>query len=49
VDPEILRAEVTSPNGVTAAGLRRMSDRDFRGIIRETVAAARNRSEELSA
>ena len=49
VDPEVLRAEVTSPNGVTAAGLRKMADRDFRGIIRETVAAARARSEELSA
>ncbi len=49
VDPEILRAEVTSPNGVTAAGLRRMADRDFRGIVKETVAAARARSEELSA
>jgi pyrroline-5-carboxylate reductase len=48
VDPEILRAEVTSPNGVTAAGLRKMSDRDFRGMIRETVAAARARAEELS-
>ena len=49
VDPEVLRGEVTSPNGVTAAGLRKMTDRDFRGMIRETVAAARARSEELSA
>ncbi len=49
VDPEVLRGEVTSPNGVTAAGLRKMADRDFRGIIRETVAAAKARSEELSA
>jgi pyrroline-5-carboxylate reductase len=48
VDPEILRAEVTSPNGVTAAGLRKLADRDFRGMIRETVLAARARAEELS-
>ena len=49
VDPEVLRSEVTSPNGVTAAGLRRMADRDFRGMIREAIIAARARSEELSA
>jgi pyrroline-5-carboxylate reductase len=49
VDPEVLRSEVTSPNGVTAAGLRKMADRDFRGMIRETVSAARARAEELSA
>jgi pyrroline-5-carboxylate reductase len=49
VDPEVLRGEVTSPNGVTASGLRKMADRDFRGLIRETVAAAKARSEELSA
>ncbi len=49
VDPEVLRSEVTSPNGVTAAGLRKMADRDFRGMIREAATAARARSEELSA
>lgn len=49
VDPEVLRSEVTSPNGVTAAGLRRMADRDFRGIIHETVHAAQARARELSA
>lgn len=49
VDPEVLRGEVTSPNGVTAAGLRRMADRDFRGLIHDAVAAARARSQELSA
>jgi pyrroline-5-carboxylate reductase len=48
VDPEVLRGEVTSPNGVTAAGLRRMADLDFRGMIREAVVAARARAEELS-
>jgi pyrroline-5-carboxylate reductase len=48
VDPEVLRSEVTSPNGVTAAGLRRMSDLDFRGTIREAVVAARARARELA-
>jgi pyrroline-5-carboxylate reductase len=48
-DPEVLRSEVTSPNGVTAAGLRKMADRDFRGMIRDVVAVARARAEELSA
>jgi pyrroline-5-carboxylate reductase len=49
VDPEVLRGHVTSPNGVTAAGLRRMADLDFRGMIREAVQAARARARELSA
>ena len=48
VDPEVLRSEVTSPNGVTAAGLRRMADLDFRRMVREAILAARARSEELS-
>jgi len=48
IDPEILRDQVTSPNGTTFAGLRTMAERDFRGLIRETVAAAKARSEELS-
>jgi pyrroline-5-carboxylate reductase len=48
LDPETLRNQVTSPNGVTAAGLRRLSERDFRGMIRETVLAAKARSRELS-
>ena len=48
-DPEILRNQVTSPNGVTAAGLRRMAELDFRGLVRQTVQAARARAEELSA
>ena len=47
-DPEVLRGEVTSPNGVTAAGLRRMADRDFRGMVREVVSAAKARAVELS-
>ena len=48
IDPEVLRDQVTSPNGTTFAGLHRMAARDFRGVIRETVAAAKARSEELS-
>lgn len=48
IDPEILRDQVTSPNGTTFAGLQRMKARDFRGIIKETVLAATERSKELS-
>jgi pyrroline-5-carboxylate reductase len=48
IDPEILRDQVTSPNGTTFAGLQRMKARDFRGLIRETVLAATARSKELS-
>ncbi len=48
-DPEELRNQVTSPNGVTAAGLRRMAERDFRGMMRDCVVAAKARAEELSA
>ncbi len=48
IDPETLRNQVTSPNGTTYAGLQRMGARDFRGLIRETVLAAKTRSEELS-
>jgi pyrroline-5-carboxylate reductase len=48
VDPEQLRDQVTSPNGTTLAGLRRMAAHDFRGIIKETVLAAKARAAELS-
>ncbi len=47
-EPEALRNQVTSPNGTTFAGLRTMAARDFRGMILETVLAAKARSEELS-
>ncbi|MDB6169725.1 MAG: pyrroline-5-carboxylate reductase [Verrucomicrobia bacterium] len=47
-DPEELRRQVTSPKGMTLAGLNRMEARDFRGILRETVLAAKARSEEMS-
>jgi pyrroline-5-carboxylate reductase len=48
IEPEKLRDAVTSPNGTTFAGLQRMAARDFRGLIRETVLAAKARAEELS-
>ncbi len=48
LEAEDLRNQVTSPNGTTFAGLKRMEARDFRGMIRETVLAATARSEELS-
>ncbi len=47
-EPEELRNQVTSPNGTTFAGLKRMEAHDFRGMMRETVLAAKARSEELS-
>ncbi len=48
VDPETLRNQVTSPNGATFAGLRRMEAGNFRGVIRDTALAARDRAAELS-
>jgi pyrroline-5-carboxylate reductase len=47
-EPEILRDQVTSPNGTTYAGLQRMAARGFRDLMRETVVAATERSRELS-
>lgn len=48
VDPEILRNQVTSPNGTTFAGLKKLEAGNFRGLIRETILAARARAAELS-
>lgn len=48
LEPEVLRDQVTSPNGTTFAGLKRMATRDFRGTLREAVVAATDRSRELS-
>ena len=48
IEPEILRDQVTSPNGTTYAGLQRLKAGDFRGLIRDTVLAATARSKELS-
>lgn len=47
-EAEELRNQVTSPNGTTFAGLKRMEAHNFRGIIAETVDAATKRSVELS-
>jgi pyrroline-5-carboxylate reductase len=48
LEAEELRNQVTSPNGTTFAGLKRMEAHGFRGTIRETVIAATERSVELS-
>jgi len=48
IEPEVLRDQVTSPNGTTYAGLQRLKAGDFRGLIKETVLAATARSKELS-
>ena len=48
IEPEILRNQVTSPNGVTFAGLKKMEARDFRGLIKDTVLTAKARSEEMA-
>jgi pyrroline-5-carboxylate reductase len=48
IEPETLRDQVTSPHGTTYAGLQRMAARGFRDIIKETILAAKTRSEELS-
>jgi pyrroline-5-carboxylate reductase len=48
IDPETLRNQVTSPNGTTFAGLRRLEAGNFRSLIRDTVLAAQARAAELS-
>lgn len=48
VEPEILRNQVTSPNGVTFSGLQKMETLNFRGLIAETILAAKARSVELA-
>ena len=45
--PEELRAQVTSPGGTTAAGLRILEDRAVRAAFLEAVAAATERSRQL--
>ena len=45
--PEVLRANVTSPAGVTAAGLRVLEGRALRAAILDAVAAATERSRQL--
>jgi pyrroline-5-carboxylate reductase len=45
--PATLRAKVTSPGGTTQAGLQRLVDRDFAGVVADAVACATERSREL--
>jgi pyrroline-5-carboxylate reductase len=47
-EPETLRNQVTSPNGTTFAGLKRLEAHNFRAMIAETVQAAKARAEELA-
>lgn len=47
-DPEKLRDQVASPGGTTLAGLREMDKGGFRELVKQTVLAAKKRSEELS-
>jgi len=48
IEPEVLRNQVTSPNGVTFYGLKKMEDLGFRGLISQTILAAQARSVELA-
>jgi len=47
--PEVLRANVTSPGGTTAAGLRALEDRAVRAAMLAAVSDATQRSRELGA
>ena len=48
-DPAILRENVTSPGGTTAAGLAQFAESDFVGLVDRVVTAAVDRSRELGA
>lgn len=48
-DPAVLRVNVTSPGGTTAAGLAVFADADFPAIVSRVVEAATERSRELGA
>jgi pyrroline-5-carboxylate reductase len=45
--PEVLRAQVTSPGGTTAAGLRALEQHAVRAAFIDAVAAAAERSRQL--
>lgn len=47
--PEVLRGNVTSPGGTTAAGLRELEQRGVRGAVLAAVEAATARSRDLGA
>jgi pyrroline-5-carboxylate reductase len=47
LDPEALRAKVTSPAGTTAAGIRALEAKAVRSAFMEAVAAATERSRTL--
>ena len=46
--PDVLRQQVTSPVGTTAAAIGTFEDVGFRDLVSKALAAARKRSEELS-
>ena len=46
-DPAVLRQNVTSPGGTTAAGLAVLADADLIGLMADVVRAATDRSVEL--
>ncbi len=48
IEPEVLRNQVTSPNGVTFAGLKKMESLGFRNLVTETILTAQARSAEMS-
>jgi pyrroline-5-carboxylate reductase len=48
LDPGILRAQVTTPNGTTAAGIAEMEKRGAREALVAAVAAATERAREIS-
>jgi pyrroline-5-carboxylate reductase len=48
VSPDVLRKNVTSPNGTTEAALKVFSKRNFEKIVDNALAAAAKRSRELS-
>lgn len=46
--PAMLRENVTSPNGTTAAALASFAESDLAGVVKKAMVAARNRSQELA-
>lgn len=48
VGPDVLRTQVTSPGGTTAAALEQFEQGQFRELVKQALTAARDRSEELS-